>query len=187
MHCSNFMRNISPLIITPMSNGSEQLVAEDEQETIRSDKLKNPQLEYDYEIAQISPLDHVGIETDHLRPKKTIGTSKEEEEEEEEEEECGTTSFREEPELVEEDGENNDGFRTPTSLDHKIPAMTQCPPAPMKPKPTRKRKLSSSSSMSSDDRCREVIELDFSEEVESLFWPIRRDEIKKARRNGNNN
>ncbi|XP_030529062.1 cyclin-dependent protein kinase inhibitor SMR3-like [Rhodamnia argentea] len=171
-----------------MSNGSGKLVAKDEQETIRSDNLKNTRFEFDYEIAQISPLDHVGFKIDHPSPKKSIGASKEEEEEEEEEEECGMTSFREEHELVEEDGENNDGFRTPTSSDHKIPAMTRCPPAPMKPKPTRKRKFSSSSSSTfSDDRCKERIDLDSSEQVESLFRPILRDEIKKARRDGNNN
>ncbi|KAL3753798.1 hypothetical protein ACJRO7_001094 [Eucalyptus globulus] len=178
-----FMRNISSPIITTMSDGSEQLLAEDEQETIRSDTLKSPQLEFDYEIAQISPLDHVGIETDHLSPRKAIRTVRKEKEEEEE---GGKTSFREEHELVEEDGENNDGFRTPTSSDHKIPVMTQCPPAPMKPKPTKKRKLSSPS-MLSDDRHREVIDLDLSEEVESLLQPTHRNEVKKGRRDGNNN
>ncbi|KAF8042401.1 hypothetical protein BT93_A0894 [Corymbia citriodora subsp. variegata] len=183
-----FMRSIYSPIVTTMSDGSEQLVAEDEQETIRNDTLKNPQLEFNHEIAQISPFDHDGIKTDHPSLKKAIRTSKEEEEEEEEEEEAGMTLFQEEHELVDEDGENNDGFRTPTSSDHKIPMMMQCPPAPMKPKPIRKRKLSSSSlSMLSDDRNREVIDLDFSEEVESLFWPILRNEIKKARRDGNNN
>lgn len=28
--------------------------------------------------------------------------------------------------------EENDGFRTPTSADHKIPPITECPPAPRK-------------------------------------------------------
>lgn len=31
-----------------------------------------------------------------------------------------------------EDDDDNDGFRTPTSLEHKIPVPTQCPPAPKK-------------------------------------------------------
>ena len=29
--------------------------------------------------------------------------------------------------------EENEGFRTPTSMEHKIPAITECPPAPRKP------------------------------------------------------
>ncbi|XP_057778915.1 cyclin-dependent protein kinase inhibitor SMR10 [Salvia miltiorrhiza] len=40
----------------------------------------------------------------------------------------------------------DDGFKTPTSSDHRIPAITQCPPAPMKPRPPPprlKRKASS--------------------------------------------
>ncbi|KAF9590900.1 hypothetical protein IFM89_000156 [Coptis chinensis] len=41
--------------------------------------------------------------------------------------------------------EEDDGLRTPTSLDHMIPVSKQCPPAPRKPKslPTKKRKASS--------------------------------------------
>lgn len=31
--------------------------------------------------------------------------------------------------------DDNDGFRTPTSLEHKIPVVTQCPPAPKKRRP----------------------------------------------------
>ncbi|XP_060174499.1 uncharacterized protein LOC132605332 [Lycium barbarum] len=42
------------------------------------------------------------------------------------------------------DGDNNDGFTTPTSSDHKIPLMTTCPPAPKK---STKRKLSASPSI----------------------------------------
>lgn len=40
--------------------------------------------------------------------------------------------------------DDDDGFRTPTSLDHRIPVMKQCPPPPRKRKvSSRKRKLSS--------------------------------------------
>ncbi|CAN6715794.1 hypothetical protein ACFX13_009774 [Malus domestica] len=35
--------------------------------------------------------------------------------------------------------EDNDGFKTPTSLEHKIPPMTVCPPAPRKPFLKRRR------------------------------------------------
>ncbi|KAG6434082.1 hypothetical protein SASPL_105703 [Salvia splendens] len=42
--------------------------------------------------------------------------------------------------------EGGGGFETPTSSDHKIPPITECPPAPMKPRPPPprlKRKASS--------------------------------------------
>ncbi|KAJ6331674.1 hypothetical protein OIU76_010126 [Salix suchowensis] len=41
------------------------------------------------------------------------------------------------------DGGDDDGSKTPTSLDHRI-SITKCPPAPRKPKPflSRKRKES---------------------------------------------
>ncbi|XP_059298251.1 uncharacterized protein LOC132050943 [Lycium ferocissimum] len=42
------------------------------------------------------------------------------------------------------DGDDSDGFTTPTSSDHKIPLMTTCPPAPKK---STKRKLSASPSI----------------------------------------
>ena len=42
--------------------------------------------------------------------------------------------------------EENKGFRTPTTMEHKIPAITECPPAPRKPTATRaipmKRRIS---------------------------------------------
>ncbi|KAJ1406885.1 hypothetical protein SESBI_24697 [Sesbania bispinosa] len=64
-----------------------------------------------------------------------------------------------------EDGydESNDGFKTPTSSDHKIPAVLECPGAPKKTKTTRlatKRKSPS---------CRRRIVLDLSTELESMF------------------
>lgn len=40
--------------------------------------------------------------------------------------------------------DENDGFRTPTSLEHRIPVPTQCPPAPKK---SCKRKFEGSSSI----------------------------------------
>ncbi|KAK4377537.1 hypothetical protein RND71_003833 [Anisodus tanguticus] len=42
------------------------------------------------------------------------------------------------------DDYDNDGFKTPTSSDHKIPVMTTCPPAPKK---SSKRKFSASPSI----------------------------------------
>ncbi|KAE8693107.1 Detected protein of unknown function [Hibiscus syriacus] len=60
--------------------------------------------------------------------------------------------------------ENDDGFKTSTSLDHRIPAILKCPPAPRKPKSlpiiSPKRKA-----------FRRRILLDLTKEMESLFPP----------------
>ncbi|GMH10159.1 hypothetical protein Nepgr_012000 [Nepenthes gracilis] len=87
------------------------------------------------------------------------------------------------------DATSNDGFRTPTSLDHKIPEIRPCcPPPPRKlmPKQSRKRKFSDPEirsgrhSISSSNRL-----LDLTVEVESMFPPLLQAnigrKIKKAR------
>jgi hypothetical protein len=73
--------------------------------------------------------------------------------------------------------DDEDGFKTPTSLDHKIPAILQCPPAPRKPKtiPLTKRKAA-----------RQRILLDLSNDIEALFpqallEDLSRGKIKKIR------
>ncbi|XP_021672707.2 cyclin-dependent protein kinase inhibitor SMR3-like [Hevea brasiliensis] len=82
---------------------------------------------------------------------------------------------------TDDDDDDNNGFKTPTSLDHKISATKQCPPAPRKPRPVipAKRKASPSN-------VRRSLQLDLSREVESLFpRPILADlyqKMKKARR-----
>ncbi|KAI5682353.1 hypothetical protein M9H77_03581 [Catharanthus roseus] len=76
--------------------------------------------------------------------------------------------------------DDDDGFATPTNSDHKIPVITQCPPAPKKIRPSAKRKASS------PDRIRRNLQIDLSREVESMFHPTVQDDlgrkIKKARR-----
>ncbi|KAL1549506.1 hypothetical protein AAHA92_17604 [Salvia divinorum] len=72
--------------------------------------------------------------------------------------------------------EDDGGFKTPTSSDHRIPPIKQCPPAPMKPRPPPlrlKRKAPSSSQPP---------------EIESIFRSIANDQddaqqhkIKQAR------
>lgn len=49
--------------------------------------------------------------------------------------------------------EDEDEFRTPTSLDHKIPKTTKCPPTPMKTRPTlsTKRKTAVSRTLIFDE------------------------------------
>lgn len=60
-------------------------------------------------------------------------------------------------------GDDDDGFKTPTSLDHKI-SITKCPPAPRKPNSflSRKRKAS-------PPKVRTILQLDLSQEIEAVF------------------
>ncbi|GMH30078.1 hypothetical protein Nepgr_031921 [Nepenthes gracilis] len=84
------------------------------------------------------------------------------------------------------DEDTNVGFRTPTSLDHKIPEIRPCPlpPRKLKPNPSGKRKSSDP-----DDVCRVSSSnnslIDLSREVESMFPPLIQAnigrKIKKAR------
>lgn len=79
--------------------------------------------------------------------------------------------------------EQNDGFKTPTALDHKIPVITECPAAPRKSRiPLRKRKALNSPSAS-----RKRIQINVSEEeFQALFSPPHdfRGKIKKASPDG---
>ncbi|CAA2973197.1 Hypothetical predicted protein [Olea europaea subsp. europaea] len=65
--------------------------------------------------------------------------------------------------------ESDDGFKTPTSLDHKIPVIEQCPPAPKKtraqPSTSTKRKASP-----------RTLQFDYSTEVESMFLANSKDD-----------
>ncbi|KAG8483988.1 hypothetical protein CXB51_023229 [Gossypium anomalum] len=68
--------------------------------------------------------------------------------------------------------DDDDGFKTPTSTDSKIPAEPkQCPPAPRKPKPN-KRKASSPTNGST--AVRNPLLLDLSEELESLSHKVKK-------------
>ncbi|XP_020224661.1 uncharacterized protein LOC109806611 [Cajanus cajan] len=58
------------------------------------------------------------------------------------------------------DDSSNEGFKTPTSSDHKIPAILECPGAPKKTKPRAATKRKA---------CRRRIVLDLSKDLESLF------------------
>ncbi|CAA3024402.1 Hypothetical predicted protein [Olea europaea subsp. europaea] len=58
--------------------------------------------------------------------------------------------------------ESDDGFKTPTSLDHKIPVIEQCPPAPKKIRP----QPSTSTKRKASPR---TLQFDISTEVESMF------------------
>lgn len=87
-----------------------------------------------------------------------------------------SSSLRELDVKVEDD---DDGFKTPTSLDHKIPVIQQCPSAPRKPKVSSKRKAAPPSSRTA---CRSL-QFNFSEQIESMFPDLQcLRKIKKARR-----
>jgi len=93
-----------------------------------------------------------------------------EEEEEEEENKCkisvvpslelikipSVAEFRDDVE------DDDDGFKTPTSLDHKIPVIRPCPPPPRKPKTITLTKRKAA---------RQRILLDLSNDIEALFPP----------------
>ncbi|XP_020206176.1 cyclin-dependent protein kinase inhibitor SMR3 [Cajanus cajan] len=68
--------------------------------------------------------------------------------------------------LKEENEDEEDGFKTPTSLDHKISVPSQCPPAPRKTKPSLKRKASYY-----NNHCNCKYPLDLSKEVFELLFP----------------
>lgn len=77
---------------------------------------------------------------------------------------------------VKEEEVDEDGFRTPTSLDKKIPEAKQCPAPPRKPKPSLKRKddhyshHTSSFTTSSSSRENRNPPLDLSIEVQLLLF-----------------
>lgn len=81
--------------------------------------------------------------------------------------------------------DDDEGFRTPTSPDHKIPVITHCPPAPKKTR--QKSNPSTMKRKASPTTTRRALHLDLSSEVESMFAPPIQDgdvdsKIKKARR-----
>ncbi|RDX87548.1 Cyclin-dependent protein kinase inhibitor SMR3, partial [Mucuna pruriens] len=73
--------------------------------------------------------------------------------------------------LKEEDEE--DGFKTPTSLDHKVSVPSQCPPAPRKIKPSLKRKAP----YYNHCNCRHP--LDLSKEVFELLFPTQQVKVRR--------
>ncbi|KAJ9178276.1 hypothetical protein P3X46_010173 [Hevea brasiliensis] len=163
----------------------EMFLSENDLNSMEFNFLVRPALEFEDEYRIAPLLDGDDRDDLHLN-------SKEEEEVEEDEEERKREEHKEEdkckllvstlkiklPSLgefkIEED--LDDGFKTPTSLDQKIPVILPCPPAPRKPKslPSNKRKPQ-----------RRRVLLDLSNEIESLFpTALRADlggKIKKIR------
>ncbi|XVE61871.1 hypothetical protein DITRI_Ditri06bG0074000 [Diplodiscus trichospermus] len=156
---------------------SDMFLVEDDdgEEGMEFDILKQPVLEVQEEYCQSTTTSSSSsshdIPDDH--EEKKGGESEVKASKESEKKEISLGKF-------EATDDDDDGFKTPTSLDQKIPAMKQCPPAPRKPKPllSNKRKASTPS-------CVRNLQLDLSQEVESLFpGPPLADlhrKVKKAR------
>ncbi|KAG8647624.1 cyclin-dependent protein kinase inhibitor SMR14 [Manihot esculenta] len=158
--------------LTAMSSNSELHLVKENQEDIEFKILLRPSLDFTV-VSESSDANGIIALQWHSQ--------------EEEEEECKTTgdsSSRQLSlgELKATDDDDNDGFKTPTTMDHKIPVIKQCPAAPRKPRPvlcTKRKAISPSNG-------RRSLQLDLSREVESLFpRPILADfyqKMKKARR-----
>ncbi|XWS43713.1 hypothetical protein CRYUN_Cryun16bG0127300 [Craigia yunnanensis] len=178
---------ISQISLLSMSN-SELFLVKDCEEGIEFDILKRPPLEFQEECQATAsssssddiPDDHLerDVQGDHeeeIGGESNVTASKESEKKKK----ISLGEFKA-------TDDHNDGFKTPTSLDQKIPVMKQCPPAPRKPKPlpSNKRKASTPSSGSTAHTHMNLL-LDLSQEVESLFpRPLLTDlhrKVKKAR------
>ncbi|KAH6798434.1 hypothetical protein C2S51_034918 [Perilla frutescens var. frutescens] len=73
--------------------------------------------------------------------------------------------------------EDDDGFKTPTSIEHRIPVITECPPAP-----SRKRPADSDSKLiwrSSRQVRRLVFVAEAEAEAGSIFTPVRKDNVEE--------
>ncbi|KAF5188609.1 hypothetical protein FRX31_021802 [Thalictrum thalictroides] len=115
--------------------------------------------------------EHGASSTDEAAVKK--------EEEEEEEEECVSSYTNDDDSFLKKElkipviqqcdevDDNDDGFLTPTSLEHKIPVIQQCPPAPK-----RKPKSPSSTKRKASPNIDRLIRFDLFKEMETLLFPV---------------
>ncbi|XWS71695.1 hypothetical protein CRYUN_Cryun03dG0160800 [Craigia yunnanensis] len=131
--------------------------------------MVRPPLEFQEDQCQIAPF--LDVDDEPQQQKEERVQKEEDQQQQQEEDKCKLLMSSLELKLpssgefkVHENGEdeNDDGFKTPTSLDHKISVMPKCPPAPRKPKslPSPKRKA-----------FHRRILLDLTKEIESLFPP----------------
>ncbi|KAE8692456.1 putative Transducin/WD40 repeat-like superfamily protein [Hibiscus syriacus] len=141
-----------------MSN-SELILVKDETKGIEFDILKRPPLEFQEECIYNSSNDDDEEKKEESNVKAAASM----------ESENKNVCLGEFKAMV--DDEDDDGFRTPTSLDHKIPEMKQCPPAPRKPKANKRgaSESSSSSTAATSSTCGGNLQLDLSRVVDSWF------------------
>ncbi|XP_007027037.2 PREDICTED: uncharacterized protein LOC18597768 [Theobroma cacao] len=168
----------SQVSVLSMSN-SEVFLVKDDGEGMELGIVKRPALEFREECAQATASSHNPDKEPQVDEEKKGG---------ERSVTASTESEQKKPCLGEFKAiDDDDGFKTPTSLDHKIPVIKQCPPAPRKPQPaplpSNKRKASSS------PITRRNLQVDLSLEIESLFpRPLLADlhrKVKKARNEDN--
>lgn len=137
-----------------MPNSELFLVKEGQEDIANFETVTRPMLKFQNECHD----DDSKSSQQHYQARK----EEKKEEEGEEEHSDRKQEFRQPAEASIPD--EDDGFRTPTSLDHRIPEAKQCPPAPRKPKPSLKRKASLCNSS-----CSRRHPLELSKEVEILF------------------
>lgn len=162
---------LKPFSFTGVSN-SEMFLSEKDLSSMEISFLVRPPLEFqeaDHPCCQIAP----NFQDDESQQQKEERVQEDQQQQEKEEKLCklqltpleiNLPSSGEFNSHYYKKNNNEDGFKTPTSSDHKIPAMLKCPPAPRKPKslPSPKRK---------DAFRRQKMLLDLTKEIESLFPP----------------
>ncbi|XP_039019466.1 cyclin-dependent protein kinase inhibitor SMR10-like [Hibiscus syriacus] len=141
---------------------------------IEFDILKRPALEFQEECLEAKAINTSSNDVP-ISDGEERQLLEDDEEKKGEESEKKNISLGEFKAMVDED----DGFKTPTSLDYKIPEMKQCPPAPRKPKATKRRASPSSSGTANASTCRNL-QLHLSQAVASLVDDLH-SKVKKAR------
>lgn len=132
--------------------------------TMSSDS-NNPRL-IDFPVDKDEPITEPGNSSEPTSGNPEIGPDKEEGKEPEETDKATVSPSRESEQRIV--AEDDDGFKTPTSSDHRIPPITDCPPAPRKTRPqSSKRKASPP-----PPGARRCLQFESSAEVESIFRPI---------------
>ncbi|XP_040994037.1 cyclin-dependent protein kinase inhibitor SMR3-like isoform X1 [Juglans microcarpa x Juglans regia] len=144
---------------------SQMLFSDKDLNAMKLNFLAKPTLEFQDQCPTAPSEDHGLIKKPEVKEKED-----QEQDHEEKEDKCNISVLSSLRLKIPPPGEfrnvedDDDGFKTPTSLDNKIPVVLQCPPAPRKPKPravqTKRR-----------GAARRRILLDLSNEIESLFPP----------------
>ncbi|GMI69777.1 hypothetical protein HRI_000647000 [Hibiscus trionum] len=176
----------SQVSLHSMSN-SELILVKDETESMEFDILKRPPLEFELEeeFCEATAIYNSSNDDRGRRQVQEDGEGKKGEESK------AATSMESEKkniclaEFKATVDYDDDGFKTPTSLDQKIPEMKQCPPAPRKPKANKRRTSASTSTAAATASTCGNLQLDLSQVVESWFSASLVDDlhrkVKKAR------
>ncbi|KAG6629214.1 cyclin-dependent protein kinase inhibitor SMR12-like [Carya illinoinensis] len=147
---------------------SQMLLSDKDLNAMKLNFLAKPTLEFQDQCPTAPSEDHGLLKKSEVKEKED-----QEQDHEEKEDKCKISVLSSLRLKIPPPGEfsdvedDDDGFKTPTSLDNKIPVVLQCPHAPRKLKPravqTKRRGFA-----------RRRILLDLSNEIESLFPPALR-------------